>query len=56
MCYPFILGGLRESEIIKQSIGLVSLESDPEHIIQTLINLRTCIKYGNCELPIKNFK
>ncbi|KAG5670591.1 hypothetical protein PVAND_000842 [Polypedilum vanderplanki] len=49
--------GLRESEVIKQTIGIATLEnSDPEYVMQVLVNLMTCIKHGNCELPIKNFK
>jgi hypothetical protein len=51
------LGGLRESEVVKQAISIQSLEnSDPEYISQVLVNLMTCIRHGNCELPIKNFK
>lgn len=52
-----ISGGLRETEIIKQAINLgASEQSDPDHIIQAMVNLMTCIRHGNCELPIKNFK
>ncbi|CAH1728219.1 unnamed protein product [Chironomus riparius] len=49
--------GLRESEVVKQTISIATLEnSDSEYISQVLVNLMTCIRHGNCELPIKNFK
>jgi len=51
------IGGLRESEVVKQTITIATLENnDPEYISQVLVNLMTCIRHGNCELPIKNFK
>lgn len=53
--YP--LGGLRESEVIKQAIALAQIENcDPDYMAQVLVNLMICIKNGNCELPIRNFK
>lgn len=51
------LEGVRESEVIKQAIALSQIENcDPEYMMQVLVNLMVCIKNGNCELPIKNFK
>ncbi|XP_058054607.1 CLIP-associating protein [Anopheles bellator] len=47
--------GVKENDVIKAAI-LLSHESAPEVTKQVLENLRTCIKYGTCELPIKNFK
>uniref|UniRef100_W4VRQ5 Putative microtubule associated-protein orbit n=1 Tax=Corethrella appendiculata TaxID=1370023 RepID=W4VRQ5_9DIPT len=47
--------GIRESEIVKAAI-LLSHDTPPEQIEQVLTNLQVCIKYGNCQLPIKNFK
>lgn len=49
------LGGARESDIIKEALAL-GPSLPHEHIIQTLADLSTCIKLGNCELPIKHFK
>lgn len=55
--FLFLLEGIRESEIIKQAIGLAQIENcDPEYMMQVLVNLMVCIKNGNCELPIRNFK
>jgi CLIP-associating protein 1/2 len=49
--------GVRESEVIKQAIALAQNEnSEPEYMLQVLMNLMVCVKHGNCELPIKNFK
>jgi hypothetical protein len=49
--------GVRESEVIKQAIALAQVDNcDPEYMMQVLVNLMICIKNGNCELPIKNFK
>lgn len=49
--------GLRESEVIKQAIGLAQIEDcDPEYMMPVLQNLMVCIKNGNCDLPIRNFK
>lgn len=59
ICHFFFVEGVRESEVIKQVIGLAQLDhqtSDPEFMMQVLVNLMICIKNGNCELPIKNFK
>lgn len=50
-----IVGGAKESDIIKEALAL-STSLSHEHIIQTLADLSTCIKLGNCELPIKHFK
>ncbi|XP_052861682.1 CLIP-associating protein [Anopheles cruzii] len=47
--------GVKENDVIKAAI-LLSHESAPEVTKQVLENLQTCIKYGSCELPIKNFK
>ncbi|XP_055625221.1 CLIP-associating protein isoform X3 [Toxorhynchites rutilus septentrionalis] len=47
--------GIKENDIIKVAIVL-SHDTNPEKIVQVLENLQTCIRYGNCELPIKNFK
>lgn len=47
--------GTKESDIIKAAIVL-TLETRPEIIHQTLQELRCCIKVGNCDLPNKNFK
>lgn len=53
----FFSGGIRESDIIKQAIVLATTESsDAEYVTQTMLNLRVCIKNGNCELLIKSFK
>lgn len=49
------LGGAKESDIIKSAIVL-SVNTPQETIIQTLADLSTCIKFGNCDLPIKHFK
>lgn len=52
-----LVEGIRESEIIKQAIGLGQIDNcDPDYMMQVLMNLMICIKNGNCELPIKNFK
>lgn len=49
--------GIRESDVIRQATALAQSESaDPEYVVQILCNLSICIKSGNCELPIKNFK
>ncbi|XP_019538654.1 CLIP-associating protein isoform X2 [Aedes albopictus] len=48
-------GGIKENDIIKAAI-ILSHETSPETCVQVLENLQTCIKHGNCELPIKNFK
>ncbi|XP_021695282.1 CLIP-associating protein isoform X6 [Aedes aegypti] len=48
-------GGIKENDVIKAAIVL-SHETSPETCVQVLENLQTCIKHGNCELPIKNFK
>lgn len=51
----FLSVGAKESDILNDAIAL-----SPNHptnvIVQTLADLTTCIKYGNCELPIKHFK
>uniref|UniRef100_A0A336M1C0 CSON009687 protein n=1 Tax=Culicoides sonorensis TaxID=179676 RepID=A0A336M1C0_CULSO len=46
---------LKESEIVKAAITL-KIEDDGEFIVQTLSNLSVCIKYGNGQIPSKNFK
>ncbi|XP_063699950.1 CLIP-associating protein isoform X2 [Culicoides brevitarsis] len=46
---------LKESEIVKTAITL-KVEDDAEFIVQSLSNLAVCIKYGNGEVPSKNFK
>lgn len=51
----FLLDGAKESDIVKEALSL-NLNMPHEHIIQTLADLSTCIKLGNCELPIKYFK
>lgn len=51
----FFLGGAKESDIVKDAISL-SVNTPQNVIIQTLADLSTCIKLGNCELPIKHFK
>lgn len=48
-------GGVKESNIVKDSLDL-TVNMPHEHITQALANLSTCIKLGNCELPIKQFK
>lgn len=48
-------GGAKEPDIIKEALSL-TISLPHEHIIQTLADLSTCIKLGNCELPIKHFK
>ncbi|CAO1428288.1 unnamed protein product [Diamesa tonsa] len=48
--------GIRESEVIRQTIELSHENIDPDHMMQVLVNLMICIKNGNCELPIKHFK
>lgn len=55
MCVIFA-EGIRESEVIKQTIELSHENIDPDHMMQVLVNLMICIKNGNCELPIKHFK
>uniref|UniRef100_A0A182LSK9 TOG domain-containing protein n=1 Tax=Anopheles culicifacies TaxID=139723 RepID=A0A182LSK9_9DIPT len=47
--------GVKENDVIKAAIVL-TLQSAPETTKQVLENLQICIKYGSCELPIKNFK
>ncbi|XP_058466865.1 CLIP-associating protein isoform X2 [Malaya genurostris] len=47
--------GIKENDVIKASI-LLSHDTNQEMVVQVLGNLQLCIKYGNCELPIKNFK
>uniref|UniRef100_A0A2M3ZFX3 Putative microtubule associated-protein orbit n=1 Tax=Anopheles braziliensis TaxID=58242 RepID=A0A2M3ZFX3_9DIPT len=47
--------GVKENDVIKAAIVLTH-ESAPDVTKQVLENLQTCIKYGSCELPIKNFK
>ncbi|XP_065094588.1 CLIP-associating protein isoform X4 [Ochlerotatus camptorhynchus] len=47
--------GVKENDVIKAAIVL-SHDTNTETIVQVLENLQTCIKHGNCELPIKNFK
>lgn len=47
--------GVKENDIIKAAI-ILSHDTHSEMTVQVLENLQTCIKYGNCELPIKNFK
>jgi CLIP-associating protein 1/2 len=55
--YLCLTEGVRESEVIKQAIALAQNEnSEPEYMLQVLMNLMVCVKHGNCELPIKNFK
>lgn len=49
------LGNTRESDIIKEALAL-DVGIPLEHIVQVLADLSTCIKLGNCELPIKHFK
>lgn len=51
----YIAGGAKESDIIKSAI-ILSVDTPQEVITQTLADLSTCIKLGNCELPIKHFK
>lgn len=53
--FPYFLEGLKESDIIKAAI-ILDLDSNPEVVNQLLSNLSACIKHGNCELPVKNFK
>lgn len=48
-------GGAKESNIVNDSL-LLSTSMSNEHIVQTLADLSTVIKLGNCELPVKNFK
>jgi CLIP-associating protein 1/2 len=55
--YLCLTEGIRENEVIKQAIALAQNEnSEPEYMLQVLMNLMVCVKHGNCELPIKNFK
>lgn len=51
----YLQGGTQESDVIRETLALV-ITMPHEHIIQTLADLSTCIKLGNCEQPIKNFK
>ncbi|XP_039448966.1 CLIP-associating protein isoform X7 [Culex pipiens pallens] len=46
---------VKENDIVKAAI-ILSHDTSTEVIVQVLENLQTCIKYGNCEVPIKNFK
>lgn len=52
LCLP---ENLKESEIVKTAITLKA-EDDAEFIVQALSNLSVCIKYGNGQVPSKNFK
>lgn len=48
---------MRESEVIRLAVGLVQNENaNPEFITQVLNNLMVCIKNGNCDLPMRNFR
>ncbi|XP_055308812.1 CLIP-associating protein isoform X8 [Sitodiplosis mosellana] len=47
--------GAKESEVMKEALAL-STSLPHEQIVQTLADLSTCIKLGNCELPVKHFK
>ncbi|XP_055592278.1 CLIP-associating protein isoform X2 [Uranotaenia lowii] len=47
--------GIKENDIIRSAI-MLSHDSSSETSVQVLENLQTCIKYGNCALPAKNFK
>lgn len=46
---------MKENDVVKAAI-ILSHDTSTEVIVQVLENLQTCIKYGNCEVPIKNFK
>uniref|UniRef100_A0A8D8DXQ8 CLIP-associating protein n=2 Tax=Culex pipiens TaxID=7175 RepID=A0A8D8DXQ8_CULPI len=46
---------VKENDVVKAAI-ILSHDTSTEVIVQVLENLQTCIKYGNCEVPIKNFK
>lgn len=46
---------IKENDVVKAAI-ILSHDTSTEVIVQVLENLQTCIKYGNCEVPIKNFK
>lgn len=46
---------MKESDIIRDAIAL-TVNSPVEVAVQTLADMSTCIKLGNCELPIKNFR
>ncbi|XP_058839049.1 CLIP-associating protein isoform X2 [Topomyia yanbarensis] len=47
--------GTKENDVIKAAIVL-SHDTNSELVVQVLGNLQLCIKHGDCELPIKNFK
>lgn len=52
-----ILEGIRESEVVKQTIAMANLDSYNEEYAVTLMqNLKICIKFGNCEIENKHFK
>lgn len=53
--HSYSKGGAKESDIIKEALAL-STSLPHDHIVQTLADLSTCIKLGNCELPVKHFK
>lgn len=48
-------GGAKESDIVQSAI-IINANTPTEVITQTLADLSTCVKLGNCELAIKNFK
>lgn len=50
-----LVENLKESEIVKTAITL-KVEDEGEFIVQALSNLSVCIKYGNGQVPSKNFK
>ncbi|XP_031628993.1 CLIP-associating protein isoform X3 [Contarinia nasturtii] len=47
--------GAKESDIVNDAL-LLNTSMSNEHIVQTLADLSTVIKLGNCELPVKHFK
>lgn len=53
--FLLVLDEVKENDIVKAAI-ILSHDTSTEVIVQVLENLQTCIKYGNCEVPIKNFK
>lgn len=53
--FLLVLDDVKENDVVKAAI-ILSHDTSTEVIVQVLENLQTCIKYGNCEVPIKNFK
>lgn len=52
-----IIEGIKESEVVKQTIAMANLDSyNEDYAVTVLQNLKICIKFGNCEIENKHFK